>query len=145
MLHAQVSINAHDTTKVKVYLRCTFEDSHLNPLFIRNVRAQTDIAVINSCLHVYLHIVMRVSKATLAEYHMNRRDVSEWRPGRGKSISPFSWMQEQCGAWDVLVWSTDPIFQGEFPRLRGAAGPNGLAQRLKNGYKDNAVYWIHYR
>lgn len=41
-------------------------------------------------------------------------------------------MQEHWAAWNDLVWSTDPIFQGEFLRLWRPAGPSGLEWRLKN-------------
>lgn len=59
-------------TKVKVRLD-PFVDSCSNPLFIRitHTCAHKQICLLNNDLHVYLHIVMRVSKATPGEYLMN--------------------------------------------------------------------------
>lgn len=135
MLHASVRINAHFLIWPRSWfalipLRILVQ-IHYSSEMCRNY-THKQILWVNSCSHVYFHIVMKVPKATPAEDLMNSADKSGWRPERGKSISHLSWIQEHCAAWDDLLWSTDPIFQEEFLRWWRHAGPVGLASRLKN-------------
>lgn len=143
MLHASVRINAHFLIWTRSWFALiplrVLVQIHYSSEMCRNY-IHRQILWVNSCLHVYFHIVINVPKATPAEDLMNSADKSGWRPERRKSIFHLSWIQEHCAAWDDLLWSTDPIFQEEFLRLWKNAGASGLAWRWKRNYKDNAVY-----
>lgn len=140
MLHASVRINVNfligpRSTFALIPLRILVQIHYSSEMCKDYTHTCTHKQILqeNSCLHVYLHIVIRVREATQTEDPMNSADKSGWRPARGKSVFHLLWMQVHCAAWDyLLVWSTDPIFRRSFLSSSGSAGPSGLAQRLKN-------------
>lgn len=74
MLHASVRINAHllcDQGQGSPRSLCGFLFKSIIHQNYTHTCAHKQICLLNNDLQVYLHIVMRVSKATQGEYLMN--------------------------------------------------------------------------
>lgn len=119
MLHASQRITAHFLTQSRfalIPLRILVQIHYSSDA---HMQSHTQTLWVNSCLHVYLHIVVSVPKATQTEDLMNCVDKSCISV---KGLHPLSIVCIEMISCDLLAQS----FPGNFLTLLGSAGPSAL-------------------